>query len=352
MKPVISITMGDPAGIGPEIVAKALSQPFVYELCRPFVIGDSTVMKMGMDVAGLGLKIFSIKGLDEARFQYGTIDVLDLKNVDTSSLILGKPQAMGGRASVEYVTRAVELAMEGKVQAMVTAPISKEAIRMAGLPYTGHTELLAQLAGAKSVAMMLVAGPLRVAHVTTHVPLSQVPALVTRKRVLEVIKLTDEAMRALGIQKPRIAVAGLNPHAGEGGIFGQEEIEEIEPAVQESCKLGLEVSGPFPPDTVFARAAGGGFDAVIAMYHDQGHIAVKLLGFQWDEERMGWKKISGVNITLGLPFVRTSVDHGTAYGKAGRREGTADPGSLIEAIQLAAKLATGRLQKATKLWQI
>ncbi|MEM2926144.1 MAG: 4-hydroxythreonine-4-phosphate dehydrogenase PdxA [Candidatus Bathyarchaeia archaeon] len=342
MKPIIGITMGDPAGIGPEIVAKALSQPIVYEICRPLVIGDSNVMKMGIGVAKLGLRIHSIERLEEARFLFGTMDVLDLHNVDVASLVLGKPQAMGGKASVEYVTKAVELAMEGKVQAIVTAPISKEAIRMAGLPYTGHTELLAQLAGVKSVAMMLVTDSLRVVHVTTHVPLSQVPARIKKQRVLEVIMLTDEAMKALGIQKPRIAVAGLNPHAGEGGIFGREEIEEIEPAIEEGRRLGLEVSGPFPPDTIFARAAGGGFDAVIAMYHDQGHIAVKLLGFQWDEEKKGWTRISGVNVTLGLPFVRTSVDHGTAYGKAGRREGTADPGSLLEAIQLAAKLVTGR----------
>ncbi|MEM3693287.1 MAG: 4-hydroxythreonine-4-phosphate dehydrogenase PdxA [Candidatus Bathyarchaeia archaeon] len=341
MKPIIGITMGDPAGIGPEIVAKALSQPIVYEICRPLVIGDSNVMKMGIGVAKLGLRIHSIERLEEARFLFGTMDVLDLHNVDVASLVLGKPQAMGGKASVEYVTKAVELAMEGKVQAIVTAPISKEAIRMAGLPYTGHTELLAQLAGVKSVAMMLVTDSLRVVHVTTHVPLSQVPARIKKQRVLEVIMLTDEAMKALGIQKPRIAVAGLNPHAGEGGIFGREEIEEIEPAIEEGRRLGLEVSGPFPPDTIFARAAGGGFDAVIAMYHDQGHIAVKLLGFQWDEEKKGWTRISGVNVTLGLPFVRTSVDHGTAYGKAGRREGTADPGSLLEAIQLAAKLVTG-----------
>ncbi|MEM3018634.1 MAG: 4-hydroxythreonine-4-phosphate dehydrogenase PdxA, partial [Candidatus Bathyarchaeia archaeon] len=190
MKPIIGITMGDPAGIGPEIVAKALSQPIVYEICRPLVIGDSNVMKMGIGVAKLGLRIHSIERLEEARFLFGTMDVLDLHNVDVASLVLGKPQAMGGKASVEYVTKAVELAMEGKVQAIVTAPISKEAIRMAGLPYTGHTELLAQLAGVKSVAMMLVTDSLRVVHVTTHVPLSQVPARIKKQRVLEVIMLT------------------------------------------------------------------------------------------------------------------------------------------------------------------
>ncbi|MBS7609551.1 4-hydroxythreonine-4-phosphate dehydrogenase PdxA [Candidatus Bathyarchaeota archaeon] len=341
--------MGDPAGIGPEIVAKALSQPIVYEICHPIIIGDSTVMEMGIRVAKLGLRINSIERLEEARFLFGTMDVLDLHNVDVESLVLGKPQAMGGKASVEYVTKAVELAMEGKVQAIVTAPISKEAIRMAGLPYTGHTELLAHLTGVKSVAMMLVTGSLRVVHVTTHVPLSQVPDRIKMQRVLEVMMLTDEAMKALGIQKPRIAVAGLNPHAGEGGLFGREELEEIVPAIEEGRRLGLEVSGPFPPDTIFARAAGGGFDAVIAMYHDQGHIAVKLLGFQWDEKKKGWTRISGVNVTLGLPFVRTSVDHGTAYGKAGRREGTADPGSLLEAIQLAAKLATGRFSEMGRI---
>ena len=342
MKPTIGITMGDAAGIGPEIIAKALSLKRIYKICRPLVIGDADAMREGIKVAKVHLKINPIEKISEAQFKHGTIDVLDLKNINLDELVMGKPQAMAGKASVEYIEKAVELALKGEIQAITTAPISKEAINMAGYEYAGHTELLAHLTHTKDYAMMLIAGPLRVIHVTTHVSLSEVPNLITKERVYRTIKLAYDAMRRLGIQDPRIAVAGLNPHCGEGGLFGREEIDEIIPAIKLARREGYNVSGPIPPDTVFVRARGGEFDVVVAMYHDQGHIPIKLLGLEWDEAEKRWKSVGGVNITIGLPIIRTSVDHGTAYGKAGRREGTANPQSLIEAIQVAVKLARHR----------
>ena len=338
MKPIIGITMGDAAGIGPEIIAKALSLKEIYDVCRPIVIGDVDAMREGMKVAHVQLKINSIKEISDAKFEYGTIDVLDLNNIKIDELKMGEPQAMAGRASVEYIEKAVELALKGEIHAIVTAPISKEAINMAGYKYAGHTELLAHLTGTKDYAMMLVAGSLRVIHVTTHVPFSEVSKLIKKERVYNTIKLAYNVMRRLGISNPRIAVAGLNPHSGEGGLFGREEIDEIIPAIESAKKEGLNVKGPIPADTVFVRARGGEFDIVVAMYHDQGHIPIKMLGLEWDEDEKRWASVGGVNITVGLPIIRTSVDHGTAYGKAGRKEGTANPQSLIEAIKMAVEL--------------
>jgi len=339
MKPIIGITMGDAAGIGPEIIAKALSLKEIYDVCRPVVIGDADAMREGMKVARVQLKINSIKELSDAKFEYGTMDVLDLDNIRINELEMGKPQAMAGKASVEYIEKAVELALKGEIHAITTAPISKEAINMAGYNYAGHTELLAHLTHTRDYAMMLVAGPLRVIHVTTHVPFNEVSRLIKKERVYRTIKLAHDIMRKLGVRNPRIAVAGLNPHCGEGGLFGREEIEEIIPAVESAKSEGLDVTGPIPADTVFVRAKGGEFDIVVAMYHDQGHIPIKLLGLEWDEDKKRWTSVGGVNVTVGLPIIRTSVDHGTAYGKAGRREGTANPQSLIEAIKTAVKLA-------------
>jgi len=339
MKPIIGVTMGDAAGIGPEIIAKALSLKEIYEICRPIVIGDAKVMREEIKVAHVQLKINPIKRLNNARFEYGTIDVLDLNNIRIEKLEMGKPQAMAGKASVEYIEKAVEMALKGKIHAIVTAPISKEAINMAGYNYAGHTELLAHLTGTKDYAMMLTAGSLRVIHVTTHVPFSEVSKLIKKERVYRTIKLANDVMRRLGVNNPRIAVAGLNPHSGEGGLFGREEIDEIIPAIESAKSEGLNVKGPIPADTVFVRARGGEFDIVVAMYHDQGHIPIKLLGLEWDEDKKRWTSVGGVNITVGLPIIRTSVDHGTAYGKAGRKEGTANPQSLIEAIKMASELA-------------
>jgi len=338
--------MGDAAGIGPEIIAKTLFLEEIYEISRPIVIGDGYALRMGVEVSGLDLKIQPVSSLSEARFERGSIDVLDLENIDPEKLVMGKPQAMAGKASVEYVLKAAELALKNEVDAIVTAPLNKEAMNMAGYSYTGHTELLAEFSGVKDFAMVLLAGPIRVIHVTTHVALKEVPGLITKERVLRTIKLAEKAAKRLGVERPRIAVAGLNPHSGEGGLFGSEEMEAIGPAVEEAKRLGLTVEGPIPPDTVFVKAAGGAFGIVVAMYHDQGHIPVKLTGFKWSGDSGQWEAVEGVNITVGLPFIRTSVDHGTAYGKAGRKEGMANPQSLIEAIKVAVKMAEAKKKEA------
>jgi 4-hydroxythreonine-4-phosphate dehydrogenase len=347
MKPLVAITMGDAAGIGPEIIAKSLSLDEIYNVCHPFVVGDAGAMEMGVEVARLSLRINRIGSPSEAFFKRGVIDVLSLDNIDLPVLVMGKAQAMVGKAAVEYVVKAAEMAMTGEVDAIVTAPLNKEAMNMAGYKYPGHTELLAELAGIRDYAMLLIAGNLRVVHVTTHVSLKQVPDLITKDRVFKKIRLAHEAAKSLGFERPRIGVAGLNPHSGEGGLFGREEIEVISPAVDEARRMGMIVEGPVPADTIFGKALGGMYDVVVAMYHDQGHIPVKLKGFSYNEALGNWEDVSGVNTTVGLPFIRTSVDHGTAFGKAGRREGTANPKSLIDAIKTATRMAEVKLGEKT-----
>ena len=329
MKPIIGITMGDTSGIGPEIIAKALTIKSIYEICRPLVIGDADVMAKAIQVANARLKINSTKNVSEAKYVYGTMDVLNLNNIRMDKLKIGQIDEMAGRAAVEYVEKTTELALKGAVHAIVTAPINKEAVNKAGYRFTGHTELLSELTSTKHVAMMLVAGPLRVIHVTTHMSLRKACDLIKKERILATIKLAYKAMQSMGIEEPRIAVAGLNPHAGEGGLFGAEEVNEIRPAVLTARNLGINAVGPIPPDTVFVRAKSGEFDAVVAMYHDQGHIPAKLLAFP-----------GGVNVTIGLPIIRMSVDHGTAFDIAWK--GIANPQSLIEAIKLASKMASAK----------
>ena len=245
-----------------------------------------------------------------------------------------------GRASFEYVKKVIELALAKEIDATVTGPINKEAINLAGFHYSGHTEIFADFTRTKDYAMMLLHGHFRVIHVSTHVSLREACNRVRRDRVYRVIQLGHETLNRLGIENPKIGVAGLNPHAGESGLFGREEIEEIEPAIVQAQKDGLKVEGPVPPDTVFSKMQGGQYDLVVVMYHDQGHIPTKLLGFQYDEKTKTWGSISGVNITCGLPIIRVSVDHGTAFGKAG--EGRANPESLVQALRIAAQLATPR----------
>jgi 4-hydroxythreonine-4-phosphate dehydrogenase len=326
MKPIIGITMGDATGAGPEIIVKALAGKKAYDVCRPFVIGDAGIMERAAGIVAIDCGIRPIEKVDEAAFIPGTMDVLDLKNLP-ADLPFAKVDARAGKAAFEYVAKGVELAMKGEIDAIATAPLHKEALHAAGYPYPGHTEILADLSKTRDYAMLLTGGSLRVIHVTTHVSLRKACDLVKKDRVLRVIGLADKAARQLGFAKPRIAVAGLNPHSGEGGLFGDEEIEEIIPAVEAARKLGYDVSGPVPPDTVFYRAAlKNHFDIVVVMYHDQGHIPLKVLGFE-----------QGVNVSVGLPFIRTSVDHGTVFGKAGK--GTADPTSMSEAICLAAQMA-------------
>jgi len=340
-RPILGITMGDPTGIGPEIAAKVLSMEEVNKICSPLVVGDKGVMEQALEIARVkNLKVNPVREVEQAVFEYGTMNVFDLSNVDLMRLVHGKVSQMGGRAAFESITKVIELAMKGKIDATVTGPIHKEALNLAGHHYSGHTEIYAELTGTKNYAMMLVHGDFRVVHVTTHISLRKVCDLIKKDTILSTIKLAHEAMINLGIEEPRLGVAALNPHAGEGGLFGNEEIQAIEPAVKEAKDEGMDVEGPVPPDTIFAKARGGRYDAIIAMYHDQGHIPTKLLGFLWDEKAGQWSSIRGVNVTLGLPIIRTSVDHGVAFDKAGK--GKADPGSLLEAIKMAVQMAENK----------
>jgi 4-hydroxythreonine-4-phosphate dehydrogenase len=341
--PIIGISMGDPAGIGPEIAAKALSSPQVYDLCRPLIVGDAQVMEQAVGIVGTGLKVNPIQSIAEARFSPGTADVWDLGNVDVHSLQLGQVSAHAGKAAFEAVKKVIELALTGEVHATVTGPINKEAINLAGFNYAGHTEIFAEFTHTKDYTMMLVHEHLRVVHVSTHVALRQACDLVTKERVLKTIRLADQALKDMGLHNARIGVAGLNPHASDGGLFGREETEEIQPAVAAAQALGINAEGPIPPDTLFSKAWGGQYDAVVAMYHDQGHIPIKVLGFRYSEQERKWMSVQGVNITLGLPIIRVSVDHGTAYDQAGR--GTASAESLLAAIEYASQLAQRRLEE-------
>lgn len=344
MRPVIGITMGDPASIGPEITIKALREKSVYEKTRPVVIGDLCVMENAREILGASdIRLNRIRNVDEALFQYGTIDVLDMGLVDLAKLKLGEVSAMAGEAAFRYVVKVIELAMAGEVDATVTNAFNKAAINLAGHHFSGHTEVYAHYTGTKHYTMMLAHENLRVVHVSTHVALREACDRVKKDRVLEVIRIADDACRQLGIASPKVGVAGLNPHSGEGGLFGREEIEEIIPAIEEAKKEGIDADGPVPPDTVFSKAAGGWYDIVVAMYHDQGHIPLKVKGFVYNRERKMWDAVSGVNITLGLPIIRVSVDHGTAFDQAGT--GTATALSLLNAIDYAARMAESRRQE-------
>ncbi|MFU2122075.1 4-hydroxythreonine-4-phosphate dehydrogenase PdxA [Gallibacterium anatis] len=326
MKPVLGITMGDAAGIGAEIIVKSLADKHLYEIAQPIVIGDKKMMQRALDLLQSPLKINVVENLDNLNTKYGTIDLIDLDNV-SADLPYSQVDPRAGKAAYEYVEKAVQYAMANKVQAVVTAPLNKEALHAGGKMFPGHTEILAQLSGTKDYSMMLVSEKLRVIHVTTHVQLRKACDLVKKERVLTVIKLADENAKMLGFKQPRVAVAGLNPHSGENGMFGDEDRKEIVPAVEAAKQLGINASGPIPPDTVFHRAANlNEFDIVVVMYHDQGHIPIKLLGFD-----------TGVNVTVGLPFIRTSVDHGTAFPIAGK--GIADSKSMTESLYLAAQMA-------------
>lgn len=339
-KPLIGISVGDPAGIGPEITVKALSLPEIYDLCRPLVVAEAEMMREAVKFSKLDLKIHSIFSPKEGLYELGEIDVLDLKNIDGKSIRHKTISANYGRASFKYIKKVIDLAMSKEIDATVTGPISKEAINLAGFHYSGHTEIYADLTHTKDYAMMLVHHHFRVIHVSTHVSLREACDRVKKDRVYRVIMLGYDAVRRLGIENPKIAVAGLNPHAGESGMFGREEIEEIEPAIKQAQKEGLNAEGPIPPDTVFSKMQGGQYDLVVVMYHDQGHIPTKLIGFQYNDKTKTWGSMSGVNITCGLPIIRVSVDHGTAFGKAG--EGRANPQSMIQAIKIATQLALNR----------
>ncbi len=339
-RPLLGISVGDPAGIGPEITAKALALPEIYEVCRPLAVAEAEMMKDAVKFSGLSQAIHAISSPQEGKYQMGIIDVLDLHNIDAKSIKYKTISPECGRASFEYIKKVIELALAKEIDATATGPIHKEAINQAGFHYAGHTEIYADLTNTKDYAMMLMHEQFRVIHVSTHVSLREAIKRVQKDRIYTVIKLAQNTLQRLGIENPRIAVAGLNPHAGESGLFGREEIEEIKPAIQQAVQEGLTIEGPVPPDTVFSKMAGGQYDIVVVMYHDQGHIPTKLKGFQYDEKTKTWASMSGVNITCGLPIIRVSVDHGTAFGKAG--EGRANPESMIQAIQIAAQLASQR----------
>jgi 4-hydroxythreonine-4-phosphate dehydrogenase len=338
--PIIGISMGDPAGIGPEICAKTLALKEIYDICRPIVVGDAGVMTNAVRFCGLKLEVAGRQAVSDARFALGSVDVFDLKNLPLDQLRHKEVAAAHGQASYEYVAKVIELAMAGEIDATVTGPINKAAINAAGHHYAGHTEIYADLTKTRNYSMMLAEGNFRVAHVSTHVSLRVACERVKKERVLTVIRLAHAALRQLGIETPRLGVAGLNPHCGEGGLFGNEDDQEIAPAVAAARAEHIAADGPLPADTVFSKMRGGMYDIVIVMYHDQGHIPTKLIGFQYDDATGTWGQMAGVNITLGLPIIRVSVDHGTAFGKAG--EGRANPQSMIEAVKLAAKLAVGR----------
>jgi len=304
------------------------------------VVGDAGIVKDAVRFCDLGLDVASRSEGSQAAFEHGTIDVYDLKNLPLEHLRHKQVTAEQGRASFEYVAKVIELAMAGNIDATVTGPINKAAINAGGFHYAGHTEIYADLTHTRDYSMLLAEGDFRVAHVSTHVSLRQACERVRKARVLTVIRLAHAALRQLGMAAPRIAVAGLNPHCGEGGLFGDEDEQEIAPAVAAARAEGIDAEGPLPADTVFSKMRGGMFDLVVVMYHDQGHIPTKLIGFQYDAQTGTWGQMAGVNVTLGLPIIRVSVDHGTAFGKAG--EGRANPQSMIEAVKLAARLAIGR----------
>jgi len=329
--PILAITMGDPGGIGPEIIAKALGHARVRETSRPLVVGERRAMEAALRITHSELRLRVIDDVAQAGAEAGVVDLLDLHNIDIEQHGRGRVTPQVGRAAYEYLDRATQLALADQVGAIVTAPLNKEALSEAGWIGIGHTELLARFAGVpeKSVAMMLASNRLRVVHVSTHVSLRRAIELVTPERIVTTARLAGATARDIVGGDPHLAIAGLNPHAGEHGLFGSEEQESIEPAIEQLRGEGWHVSGPVSPDTVFLRAAAGDFDVVVAMYHDQGHIPSKFAGFD-----------DTVNVTLGLPIVRTSVDHGTAYDIAGT--GTANEANMLAAIDLAAHMARNR----------
>lgn len=331
----IAITMGDPAGVGPEIIVKAarrLKDKLSSGELRLLVIGSRTALDAACRLLG------------EPEIPVGDANSPGIAQVpvgDEQAVVpLGQVSALGGDFAYRAVARGVELAMAGKIAAIVTAPLNKEALNAAGHHFAGHTDMLAALTGSRDSIMMLAHGNMRVSHLTTHIALQDVPARLTPERLRRVTELTHQALVGLGLPRPHIAIAALNPHAGEGGLFGRQDIDVSAPTIAHMQADGLNVSGPVPGDTVFVKLRAGQYDAVVAMYHDQGHIPVKLLGFQVDPATGKWNALNGVNITLGLPIIRTSVDHGTAFDIAGK--GIANEESLIEAIEYALRLGIGR----------
>ncbi len=325
--PIIGITMGDPVGIGPELICQALTDSEIYGGCRPLVIGDTGVLSAAKDILKSGSDIVAVGSPDAGVYEPGRINVLNISALRADDITWGRPTPATGQAMIDYITTGIDQALSGEISALATGPINKTAMKMAKSRFHGHTELLAHRTGTAKYAMMMAGSRLRVVLVTIHIPLRRVPRDLSFERVFETIRITDTSLKdRFGIENPRIAVAGLNPHAGEGDMFGDEESGCITPAISRAVDLGIRAEGPFPPDTLFFHAVDGPYDAVVCMYHDQGLIPFKMIHFS-----------DGVNTTLGLPIIRTSVDHGTAYDIAGK--GSADPGSMKAAIRMAAEQA-------------
>ncbi|MEA2059378.1 MAG: 4-hydroxythreonine-4-phosphate dehydrogenase PdxA [Thermodesulfobacteriota bacterium] len=326
-RPVIGITMGDPMGIGPEILASALANPHIHTFCRPLVFGDAGIMSRAFQLKKLTVTLNRIDGVEHGLYCPGCVDIIPLSDLDADHFRPGTPSAETGRAVCRYISTAVDYALDKRIAGVATCPITKTALKLAGSEFHGHTEMIAAQTGTENFAMMLAGRRLKVVLVTIHIPLRQVPDRLDPEQILKTIKITDLALREqFNISNPLIAVAGLNPHAGEDGMFGQEEKNTIEPAVKLAKAEGIHAAGPLPPDTLFFHAVQGRYHAVVCMYHDQGLIPFKMRHFR-----------DGVNTTLGLPIIRTSVDHGTAYDIAWK--GVADPTSLMEALKLAAVMA-------------
>lgn len=329
-RPILALTMGDPVGVGPEILVMALQEPAIYQVCRPVIIGDLPALERARRHLAPDLQLHLIDSPSRGRFEAGTLDLLALSHLAPQDLKYGCPTPASSAAMVSYILRSVDLAMDQQVAGMVTGPISKLAMNLSGYHYPGHTELLAAKTSAKEVAMMLAGGEFRVVLATIHCALAEVSRRLNTEDLYRLFLLTCRSLRVdFGLSEPRLGVAALNPHAGEGGLFGREEEEIILPAIRRAQESDLMVAGPYPADTLFWRHHQGEFAAIVAMYHDQGLIPLKLLHF-----------LDGVNVTLGLPIIRTSVDHGTAYELAGT--GKAHPGSLQAAITLAAEMARKR----------
>ena len=326
-RPLLAITMGDAAGIGAEVTAKALQDKWVYEKTRPFVVGSAAAMNAALELIGASGTAKIAHSVEDVVGEHGNIDVLDLENLDYATIEYGKMSAVAGKASVEWILRAGELASSGEVQAIATAPINKEACSLAGYTDIGHMEIFQSQTGAKEVATMLTANTLRVVHLTTHRSLRIACDYVTKENVLAKLRLTDECFKRWGFPEPRIGVAALNPHSSDGGLLGYEEALQITPAVEAARAEGIDATGPVPADSVFPQAINGKYDAVLAMYHDQGHIPIKVHDFA-----------KSISVNLGLPFIRTSVDHGTAFDIAGK--GIADAESMLESIRVAVSLAS------------
>lgn len=345
--PIVLVTMGDPAGIGPEVAVRAAVDAEARRVARVVLVGDSRIFSRAAGWCGVTAPVTTIDALDQRLEASNRIEVIDIRTCELADFETGRVSAVAGNAAFVSVRRSIQLALGGAADAVATGPLHKGALHAAGHRFPGHTEIFADLTGAADYTMMLAEGAMRVSHVSTHVALRAACDAVRAERVLNVISLTHAALLDLGVAEPRIGVAGLNPHAGDGGLFGQEEHQEIAPAIAAARERGIDAHGPFPADTLFPMAAGGAWDACVAMYHDQGHTPVKLLGFKYDGAERRWISVRGINVTLGLPIIRTSVDHGTAFDQAGK--GTANAQSMVDAICYAALLAQGRRRRTAFL---